>query len=87
MFAYKCLNTGLKSNFTRHRLRNGDSIKWVGCFHYTTLLYPENACFFTLHDMKTKFIGHIDNEHFNFELKVRYHGNSGMLMPGSQFVF
>jgi hypothetical protein len=45
--------------------------------HYTTLLYPENACFFTLHDMKTKFIGHIDNALLNtFVLKVRYHDNS-----------
>jgi hypothetical protein len=44
-------------------------------------LYPENSCFFTLHDTKTKFIGHIDNALLNiasatFVLKVRYHGNS-----------
>jgi hypothetical protein len=36
--------------------------------HYTTLLYPENSCFFTLHDTKTKFIGHIDNAFLNIAM-------------------
>ena len=30
--------------------------------------YPENACFFTLHNMKTKFIGHIDNAVLNIAM-------------------
>jgi hypothetical protein len=39
-----------------------------GFLHYTTLLYPENSCFFTLHDTKAKFIGHIDNALLNIAI-------------------